>query len=304
MDLELFLAVEAAIPPDHIASIIAVPLGIVVFVGSVYLLLWSNYGAKKALAITGVAWGGFAMVLGVFWWFGAPGIPAGLGINHLPGQASNHYVADWYAFEEGSPRAEFFPGIADLSAFELPHEYLGLEPQEEVERPDLAWTNLVSLAGEAEADMLEQFLPVDDNGIAQIGAQRRAAFEEEIATSTPAEAVRRAPTFYTADSVSDVLLRDDPETGVRLATAQFQAFANFLDADNVPLDPVPVGEPVNWFAFYDPGAEWIPSAIWTGIAAVIFLLGLFGLDRMERREKELLTDEVEEPERLAVPIAQ
>ncbi|MCA1784082.1 MAG: hypothetical protein LC679_18495, partial [Intrasporangiaceae bacterium] len=93
--MEIFLAVESAIPPDHPASILAIPLGILFFVGSVYLLLWSNYGAKKAAAMTGVAWFGITLVLGVFWWFGAPGIPPGLGINHLPGQANDHYVEQW-----------------------------------------------------------------------------------------------------------------------------------------------------------------------------------------------------------------
>jgi hypothetical protein len=304
MELEMILAVEAAIPPDHPASILAVPLGILFFVGSIYLLLWSNYGAKKALAITGVAWGGFAAILGIFWWFGAPGIPAGLGINHLPGQSPNHYVDDWYAFEAGSERAEFFPGISDVDAFGEPHEYLGIESQEEAERPDLEWTSLMSLAGEAGTRMQDQFLPIDDNGVAQIGAERRAAFEEEAMANEPAGAARRAPTFFTSDSVSEVMLRDDPERGVMLATAEFQAYANFVDEDGVPLDPVPVGDPVHWFAFYDPGAEWVPSAIWTAISLLIFLLSLAWLDRMEMREKRLQSDEVDEPERLAVPIAQ
>ncbi len=300
----LILAVEAAIPPDHPASILAVPLGIVFFVGSVYLLLWSNYGAKKALAITGVAWGGFAALLGIFWWFGAPGIPPGLGINHLPGQSGDHYVDRWYGFEQGSERAEFFTGIADVDQFAEPHEYLGLPPQDGEERPDLEWTSLMSLSGEAESLMQEQFLPIDDNGVAQIGAERRAALTEEAAENMPEEAEGQAPTFFTAASVSDVKLYDDPDTGVKLATAEFQAYANYVDGDNIPLDPIPVGEPVNWFAFYDPGAEWIPSALWTVISLVLFLISLAWLDRMELREKRLASDEVDEPERLAVPIAQ
>ncbi len=304
MELELILAVEEAIPPDHPAAILAVPLGILVFVGSIYLLLWSNYGAKKALAITGVAWAGFSAIIGVFWWFGAPGIPPGLGISHLPGQSSDHYVDDWHAFEEGSERARFFPSIADVDEFGEPHEYLGLPPQEGAERPDLEWSSLMSLAGEAEMDMQNQFLPIDENGIAQIGAERRAAFEEDAAANEPEEAVGRAPTFYTAEAISEVKLLDDAETGVMLATAEFQAYANFVDEDQVPLEPVPVGEPVHWFAFYDPGMVWVPSAIWTGISLFIFLISLAWLDRMEMREKRLQSDEVEEPERLAVPIAQ
>ncbi len=304
MELQLVLAVEAAIPPDHPASILAVPLGILFFVGSIYLLLWSNYGAKKALAITGVAWAGFSAILGVFWWFGAPGIPAGLGINHLPGQATDHYVDRWYAFEEGSERATFFPSVAEVDRFAPPHEYLGLPPQEDAERPNLEWASLVSQVGQAASRMEEQFLPVDENGIAQIGADRRAALEEEVAELDLPEGTRRGPMFYTGQVVEDARLLDDAQTGVMLATARFQVVANFVDADGVPLEPIPVGDQVDWFAFYDPGGAWIPSAIWTGVALFIFLISLAWLDRMEQREKRLQADEVEEPERLAVPITQ
>jgi len=301
--MQLILAVEAAIPPDHPASILAVPLGLLFFVGSIYLLLWSNYGAKKALAITGVAWGGISAILGIFWWFGAPGIPPGLGINHLPGQTADDWADRWYAFEEGSERAGFFDLVGQVDEFEPPHAYLGLPSQDGLERPDLEWTSLVSLTGQAETRMEEQFLPLDENGIAQIGAERRAAMEEVVAEEQP-DGTTRAPLFYTAEVVEDAQLADDPGTGVRLATARFQVVANFFDEDGVPIDPIPVEEPRNWYAFYDPGAVWVPSAIWTGISGLIFLLGLVWLDRLEMREKRLQSDEVEEPERLAVPVAQ
>ncbi len=301
--MEIFLAVESAIPPDHPASILAIPLGILFFVGSIYLLLWSNYGAKKALAMTGVAWFGFAAVLGIFWWFGVPGIPPGLGINHLPGQPTDQYVPQWYPFEEGSERAEFFASDEDPASFEPVHEYLGVDLPEGDERPDLRLTSLEGTVREAVERMRDQFLPLDDNGIAQIGADRRAAYQQEADGSAPQDG-RPAPTFFTAQATGDPLVIDDAETGTRLVTSEFQVYANFLDADGVPLDPVPVGETVNWFTFYDPGAEWFPSAVWTGISLLIFLLSLAWLDRMEMREKRLQSDEVEEPERLAVPIAQ
>ncbi len=304
VEMGIFLAVEEAIPPDHPASILAVPLGILFFVGSVYLLLWSNYGAKKAGAMTGVAWFGISLVLGVFWWFGGPGIPPGLGINHLPGQSSDHYVDQWYAFEEGSERADFFTSDEDPAAFEPVHEYLGVDLPDEGERADLRLTNLEGLAGQAVDRMQEQFLPVDDNGIAQIGADRRAALQEEATANQPDGAAGPAPQIFTSQAVGDPRLIDDAATGTRLATVEFQTFANFLDDDGVPLDPVPVGDEVSWFAFYDPGMEWFPSMLWTVISLVFFLLSLAWLDRLEMREKRLQSVEAEEPERLAVPVAQ
>jgi hypothetical protein len=301
----LFLAVEEAIPADHPAALLAVPLGLLFLSGSIYMLLWSNYGAKKGAAIYGVAFFGFAFFIGVFWWFGGPGIPPGLGISHLPGQSNDHYQERWYGFEAGSERASFFPGIAERDEFETIEEFAGVAGQgEESIQSDPLFASLSGSAGQATEIMLGQFFPVDDNGVALIGASRRQALEDRVAEVQP-EGSRRAPTFYTARQVGDTLLRDDPGTGTRLATAQFEVVANFIDADGVPVgDPIPVEEPGNWYAFFDPGATWFPSALWTIISLVLFLASLFWLDRLEMRDKRLRTDQVEEPEDLAVPIAQ
>jgi hypothetical protein len=94
-----------------------VPLGLLFLSGSIYVLLWSNYGAKKAGAIYGVAFFGFNLILGVFWWFGGPGIPPGLGITTLPGQSADHYDPVWFAFEPGSERAQFFSGVNRMDDF-------------------------------------------------------------------------------------------------------------------------------------------------------------------------------------------
>jgi hypothetical protein len=301
----LFLAVEEAIPADHPAAWLAVPIGLLFLSGSIYLLLWSNYGAKKGAAIYGVAFFGFAFFIGVFWWFGGPGIPPGLGISHLPGQTGDHYQERWYAFEPGSPRAEFFPAVEDPDGFVSIEQYTGLAgAAEERIQSDPLFASVSGSVGQATEAMQSQFFPVDDNGVAQIGADRRAGLEEQAAEQQP-DGSRRASQFYTVQQVGDTMVRDDPETGVRLAMAEFQVFANFADDDGVPVgDPVPVEDPGEWFAFFDPGAAWLPSAIGTIVSLVLFLLSLFWLDRLELRDKRLASVEVEEPEDLAVPIAQ
>jgi hypothetical protein len=301
----LFLAVEESIPPDHLASRLAVPLGFLFFSGSIYLLLWSNYGARKGAAIYGTGFFGFALILGVFWWFGAPGTPQNLGVTFLPGQETNHYQPRWYAMEPGSERAEFFGVTETPDEFQTVPEYLGVTglSEEELEEDPRTSELLADLDGAVD-QMEGQFLPIDENDVAQIGAERRAGLEEEATEARPEEAAMRAAPFYTAELLEDPRLTEDPETGTRVVMGEFQVFANFMDADEVPVDPIPVGEPGMWFAFYDPGGEWIPSALWTGISAGGFLLSLFWLDRLEMRDKRRLTDEVEEPEDLAVPIAQ
>ena len=301
----LFLAVEEAIPADHPAAILAVPLGLLFFGGSVFVLLWSNYGAKKGAAIYGVAFFGFSLLLGVFFWFGGPGIPPGLGISHLPGQTSDHYLERWYAFEEGSERAQFFDIVGEVDRFVTVEQFLGVEGQdEEALQQNPAFAALSGSVGQASDLMQNQFLPVDENNVAQIGAERRQQYEDDAAAAQPAEAVGRAQPFFTARSVGDPLIAEDPDTGVRIATQQFQALATFTDADGIPLEAVEVGEPVFWYAFFDPGMAWLPSAIWTVISLLGFLLSLFWLDRLEFRDKKLQAIEIEEPENLQVPIAQ
>lgn len=301
----IFLAVEESIPADHPVAFLAIPLGLLFLSGSVFVLLWSNYGAKKAGAIYGTAFFGFAFLLGLFWWLGGPGIPLGLGVTHLPGERPDDYAASWYAFEEGSPRAEFFPGIEDLDAFQSIEAFTGVEglSQEELEdEPEYA--SLAGSIGQAEQEMADQFLPVDDNNVAQIGTERRQAFEEDAAEAEPEEAAGRAQPFYTAQPLDDPIVREDPQTGVLLAAQEFQAYATFVDGDQVPLDPVEVGESRYWYAFYDPGMVWLPSALWTGVAFLLFLGSVFWLDRLEQRDKRLAAAETEEPQRIAEPIAQ
>jgi len=301
----LFLAVEEAIPADHPAALLAVPLGLLFMGGSVFMLLWSNYGAKKGAAIYGVAFFGFAFLIGVFWTLGGPGIPQGLGITHLPGERPSDYQPRWYAFEEGSDRAAFFPSAADVSTFSSIEEYAGLGGASEDEvQSNPRFANLSGSAGAASLLMRGAFLPIDENNVAQIGVNRREQFERDAQRLRPRNAAGRAQPFYTARNAGPVLLVDDADTGVRLAGQEFQAFATYVDADGVPIEPVPVGEAVYWFAFYDPGAVWLPAALWTGASFLFFLLSLLWLDRMEMREKRFSTIAVTEPERVAVPIAQ
>lgn len=300
----VFLAVESVIPADHPVAILAVPLGLLFMSGSIYVLLWSNYGAKKALGIYGTAFFGFNIILGVFWWFGGPGIPPNLGITTLPGQAADHYDARWFAFEPGSERAQYFSGVNTTDAFVPIEVYLDKAdiPRQQLNR-DPAFAALNGSTRSAVQDMANQFMPVDQFGVARIGVGRRTVFETDVARLQPRDS-RRASPFYTAQLVSPVRILEDPSTGLLLATAQFQAVANFTDASGTPLEPVPVGAPTEWFAFYDQGANWFPSALWTIVSLVLFFVSLAYLDRLEQREKRLARIVVEEPLDLAVPISQ
>lgn len=303
MQSVFLLATEAGhVAPSHIAAKIAVPLGIVIFCGSVFLLLWSNYGAKKGGLIYATALFGFTTMLGVFWWFGAPGTPIATGLQNFPGQTPDTYQGKWFGFEGGSERADFFPATNNLDDFQTIPEYIG---RGDATMEDLEGDPMASFIrgdlDQAASLMLAQYLPRDESGTALLGANRRTEMQEAAGDPEPGE--RRADDFFTAELKPETSPKVVDTNGHRVAMAEFVTYANFVDAETgQSTRRVPVEEGV-WFAFKDPGALWFPSAVWTLVSFVLFLLSLFALDRVEQREKRLV-GAVAEPEDLAVPIHQ
>lgn len=305
----LVLAAEGGVPAEHIAAKIAVPLAIVIFCGSVYALLWSNYGAKKGALVYSTAFFGFTMMLGVFWWFGAPGTPVATGLQNFPGQAPNAYQSQWYAFEPGSDRAEYFPASDDLGNFETPQTYLGLEgASDEDLESEPAYGQLAGSLTQAGQLMAELYLR-EEGGQQMLGGERRAEYQEtaqqglEDEAGADADGYDRADPFFTA-VVEDEQVRVTEDQGVRLAGANILVYANYAPGPDVEGSSIQVlvdEQPM--FAFQKGSNLWFPSAVWTIISLILFVLSLFALDRIEMREKKAL-EEIAEPERLAVPIRQ
>lgn len=102
------LTVVAAegIPADSPLAKLAVPLGILVFLGSAYMLLRSNLGSRRAYLVLGTSFFGFMIILSLFWTFGAPGTPQAVGPSYLPGQPRDAYQAKWVPFAGDSLVAE------------------------------------------------------------------------------------------------------------------------------------------------------------------------------------------------------
>lgn len=296
IDLLVLAVGEEGIPADHIAAKVALPLGLLVFVGSVYLLVWAVYGAKKGALVLGTGFFGFAMMMGVFWWFGAPGTPTATGLQNFPYQSPERYTAKWYAAEPGSERAEYFESTNSLESFQTAAAAVGHADAEGEELEELesdpkfrVLTGDLTAAGDI---MLEQYLPTDANGATIIGARRRAALIEEAGPARPGE--QPADPFFSArvategdDPEGEALLFVTEEKGLRLAGAVLQVVATFesVDAEGKPVTREVIVEEKNYYAFKDPGALWVPSAGWTVISALLFGGCLFGLDRIEQRAK-------------------
>ncbi len=295
----LLLAAETeGIPGTHIAAKLALPLGLLFFSGSVLVLLWSVYGARKGALIYGTAFFAFSLLLGVFWWFGAPGTPVATGLQNFPYQEADRYQGKWYAMEPGSERAEFFPVTNSLENFQTPAAFLGLEdvsPAELETRP--AYRSLVGDLNNALGVMLQLYLPQDDAGSPIIGQQRRRELRARAGSPLPGE--RPGSPFFTArvkpidpndPSQPIVLVAED--RGLRVVGAPLQVVATFesTDPSGRPITREEVVEEEPFYAFKDPGALWFPSAVWTGVSALLFLACLFGLDRIEQREKKTIAE--------------
>jgi hypothetical protein len=94
------------ITPDNPMAQLIVPMGILAFLGSTYLLLRSNLGTKRAYYVLGTCLFGFLFVLSLFWGFGAPGTPQATGPTNLPGQAPDALQAKWVPFAQDSLLAD------------------------------------------------------------------------------------------------------------------------------------------------------------------------------------------------------
>jgi hypothetical protein len=309
----IVLAAEGVegLSPDHLASKIAVPLAIVIFCGAVFLLLWSNYGWRKGGLIYGTAAFGFTAFIGVFWWFGAPGTPVATGLQNFPGQAADEYQPKWFPFEDGSARAEAFTmwesfhaeaGLIEMGEFQTVSDFTGYE---DPEQPMAA--NISGDLDSVSQLMIAQFMPRSDGGGLEIGASLRTVLTNN---TPPAPEGQRFVDWVTEPTEA---IGDDGQpnkqifvgldNGQRVAAASLTTFAVFEDgATGLVGDRVDVLT-TEWFAFKDPGALWLPSAVWTLVSLFGFLICLFFLDRIEQRDKreELV---VEEAMDIQVPIYQ
>lgn len=297
----LVLATEGVegIPADHIAAKLAVPVAILLFCGSVFLLLWSNYGAKKGALIYATAFFGFCFMLGVFWWFGAPGTPVATGVQNFPGQPADQYNAHWFAIEPGSQAAEMLPATNNLGDFSTIEEFAGASegPRYNSLNGDL------SQAG----DLMTNLAIHRQDDQVLLGGQARSEYletaQQALADEVGADAAgnySRAAEAYTAEAGDLLLTRSN---GTLMAGTEVTVFVNYVnDDDAADTVEVPV-DTKTMFAFKQESILWFPSMVWTLVSLLLFVLSLLGLDRIEMRERRR-EEELDEPESLAVPIRQ
>jgi hypothetical protein len=297
----IVLAAEShGIPGSDWRAKISVPLGIVIFLGSVYLLVRANLGTRRGYLVMATSLFGFMVIYSSFWAFGAPGTPPATGPQNLPGQDLDAYEDTWRAFAGDSlvaddqtyAVAKTFPeGFADTP------EAAGL-PEDFAAESDIGSDEILTFFSTAEGPLTDP--PI---GVTWVEVDRKYAvaanerpiigvtFQQswQIAQLPPGEAPPPGGPQLTPDGV-----RADEDGG------------NLAPAGTEIGDPVEDGETYTAFAYFDAGSPMFPSLVALALMLVLFVVHalLLAMDETrERREREVVVTELpaEEPVGASAP---
>lgn len=293
------LAVEGGhgIPGSDWRAKIALPLGIVIFLGSVYMLVRANLGTRRGYLVMSASLWGFMVIYGLFWAFGAPGTPPATGPQNLPGQSLDAYEDTWRAFAGDSL-------IADDPTYSVAKTY----PEGFADSPEGAG---LDPGFEAEADTgsddIKSFFATQEGPLQQPPIS--AMWEEVDRGYAVAENGRPiiAVTYQETYQVAQTGAGDPPADGPPVLTPDGERVAD--DESNVAPEGAEIGDVVEGgetytaFAYFDAGSPAFPSLVALGIFVVLFIIhiGLLALDeRRERRDREALAarSATDEPERV------
>jgi hypothetical protein len=309
MNWLLVLAAEGhGIPGGDWRAQIAVPLGFVLFIGSVYMLVRSSLGTRRGYLVTATSLFGFMIIYASFWTFGAPGTPPATGPQNLPGQQLDAYEDVWRPFAGDSNLAND-PNYAVAKTF----------PEGFAATPDEAGLP-ANVEGQAAtgSDDIKTFFSTADEG-AGVSTPTMGATWEPVpppgfednpdVTRLYARAengraiigVVYAPTWQVGQLPPGTEVGDGPPP----LTPDGEAVAE--DESNVAPEGTEIGDVVEGgatytaFAYFDPGSPMFPSLVTLAIMLVLFAVHvlLLGLDeRKERRERAAVAEQPVAEERV------
>lgn len=256
----VILATEGGIPPSNPWAQLAVPLGVLIFVGSVYLLLRSNLGTRRGYLVMSVSLWGFGLLLALFWTFGAPGTPPNTGPQNLPGTELDAYLPVFRPFSPTSTLAE--------GEYAFVQDY----PDGFSEPP----ADFEDRADEAASEIQTFFSGFPEGGVY---SNELTGLEAPVrVTHSPPRDGARFEVVAVEYQATCQLVGDPP------------ALPDTCEGLEIG-EPDPSAETVVYFAFFDPGAEYFPSLLMTATMALLFgvhLLALYRDETRERREREEL----------------
>lgn len=285
MNWLLILAAEGhGIPGSDWRAQVAVPIGVILFIGSVYMLVRSNLGTRRGYLVTATSLFGFMIIYAAFWTFGAPGTPPATGPQNLPGQELDAYEDVWRPFAGDST-------LADDPAYEV----VKTHPEGWATTPEEAGLP-ANIKGQADtgSDDIKTFFstpagPLTAPPIAGTWAEVERHYAKA-ANGRALIAVSYKPTYQVGQLPPGTELAEGEAPPL---TPDGEAVAD--DESNIAPEgteigaPVEDAEPYKAFAYFDPGSPMFPSLVTLAIMIVLFILHALLLaadERKERRERE------------------
>ena len=249
-------------------AVLVVVVAIAIFIGSIYYLLSTIFGLKRAYYVTMVSLMGFIIIISLVWLFGIPGTGPGFGPRGRE--------PSWSPFLPNSEFAADFKGTLATfpDGWDTPNKkYFG--------NPDKKQTGAIEAKGEI--DTIKTVLEPELAGYFQ---------KLKTGSADPADYDFRVP----GTAKEEAKLTED-EKKVPAAVARFKdaGGGNLLAGFELPA--VPGKHPaITVFAYRDKGAVFLPALYFLMTALVLFALHLWLLARDEMRQKERDSETATTPE--------
>jgi len=252
-------------------AVAVVVIAAAIFMGSVYYILSTLFGLRRAYYVTMVSLMGFLILLSLVWLIGIPGTGPGFG----PRGREPSYVPFL-------PTSEFAAGLKDKLA-DFPDGWDAPGAKKYFGNPDKKQTGAIESKGEI--DTIKGALEPELAGYFQQhpelnGSADPADYDFRVAGDAAAEAKLTAE-----------------EKAVPVAVARFKdaGGGNLLAGFELPA--VTGKHPaITVFAYRDKGAVFLPALYFLVTAIVLFALHLWLLARDEIRQKERDAEIVTKPE--------
>jgi hypothetical protein len=290
-------AAEEYVPANDWRGVIALPAAVLIFFGSVFLLLKANLGTRRAYLVEATCFFGFVTVLSLFWGFGAPGTPQFTGPETMPGQPADYYTPKWVAFAGDSTLAdERFPIVRQYpEGFQEEGGGGGGDAAAEGET-DQADTEGASDAASGGAEEIGNFFREERAGTQLIGDDWVPAGPPLAATAESGEKVVGA-TYAKSFALNDEGEIPEGPDGQPLFSEEDvgQPIPDDFDVPSGVDDDVATlitPESYTAFAFFDPGFPMFPSLVMMALAIGGFILHALLLGWDENRERERSVEEV------------
>lgn len=220
---------------------------VICLIGGIWMLLWSNLGARTAYLVTMVSLMSFMMIFSLLWLVGGPGTttatgPRGREVEWIPFQANSEFAGDFTeaigSFPEGAgwkPVGTVFPGKVDTNG---------------------EFENVRTLVANALADL---------------------SYEQQSGADAAADW-----TFYDSDKGP---LTPEEEASAAAATVRFNQAASTKLIAGITIPATKLHREVTVFVYRDKGLVFLPGLIFFVVSLLMFILHTWLLGRQELQDK-------------------